>query len=136
MGVILDTSVLIGWERRQADLQAFLEGRSGEPFGVSVITAAEMLHGVHRANTPARRLRRSAFVERALSLLPVYDFDLAAARIYAELWAGLRRQGSIVSAHDLMIGATALARGFSVATFNPRDYRKIEGLTLEVIRVG
>ena len=60
MGVVLDTSVLIGWERRQTDLQTFFEGRSGEPFGVSVIAAAELLHGVQRAETPARRLRRSA----------------------------------------------------------------------------
>ena len=55
------------------------------------------------------------------------------ARIYAKIWAQLEQQGRKVSAHDLMIASTALARGFSVATFNERDYRKIEGLSLEFI---
>jgi predicted nucleic acid-binding protein len=132
--VILDTSVLIDWERRQADLAAFVEGRRGEPFGLSVITAAELLNGVHRANTPARRLKRSAYVEQVLSLFPLYDLDLPVARAYAELWAVVQAKGKPTSAHDLVIAATALSRGFSVATFDLRDYRKIEGLTLEVIR--
>lgn len=133
MGVILDTTVLIAWERKQADLNTFMQAHRGESFGLTVITAAELLHGVHRAETAARRLRRAAFVERALALFPLYDFDLAAARVYAELWARVQRRGAVVSTHDLMIGATALARGSSVATLNPRDYRRIDGLSLELI---
>jgi predicted nucleic acid-binding protein len=29
-----------------------------EPFGISVITVAELLHGVERANTEARKIKR------------------------------------------------------------------------------
>jgi tRNA(fMet)-specific endonuclease VapC len=133
MGIILDTSVLIAWERHKTDLQAFVERRADESFALTSITAAELLHGVHRAQNQARRVRRSAYVEKLLTYFPLYDFDLAAARIYAEVWARLEQQGRKVSAHDLMIAATALARGFSVATFNERDYRKIEELSLELI---
>ncbi len=46
------------------------------------------------------------------------------------MWAALVRQGTIVGAHDLMIGATALARGESVATLNRAEFARIPGLRL------
>jgi predicted nucleic acid-binding protein len=130
MGVILDTSLLIAWERKREDLERFQNSHTTEPLGLSVISGAELLHGVHRANSQARRIRRSTFVEHVLSLFPLFDFDLSAARVYAELWASLEDKGTKVSAHDLMIGSSALSLGFSVATFNVRDYQKIPGLQL------
>lgn len=131
--MILDTSVLIGWERKAGALEVIAAGHPEEPVGLSVITAAELLHGVHRADTAARRLRRSAFVEQVLSSFPMFDFGLGVARIYAELWATLERKGTKVSAHDLIIGATAVSRGERVLTLNRRDFGKIPGLTVELL---
>jgi tRNA(fMet)-specific endonuclease VapC len=131
VGVILDTSVLIAFERDAVDLDTFIHGRSREAFGVSVITASELLHGVYRADTAKRRIKRAAYVEKVLDQITVYPFDLAAARIYGELWARLQKQGVQVGAHDTMIASTALSLGYSVATLDLRDYRRIEGLAIE-----
>jgi tRNA(fMet)-specific endonuclease VapC len=131
VGVVLDTSILIAYERRAIDIGALIEGREQEAVGISVITAAELLHGVHRADTPVRRMKRTAYVEKIFNALTLYPFDIAAARTYAELWAALQKQGILVGIHDAMIAATALSLGFSVATLNLRDYEKIEGLTVE-----
>ena len=133
MGVILDTSVLIEWERKAGPLEVYAAGHPDEPVGLSVITAAELLHGVHRADTAVRRLKRSAFVEQILSSFPLYDLDLGGGRVYAELWATLERRGIRVSAHDLIIGATAISRGDRVLTFNRRDFIKIPGLSVELL---
>jgi tRNA(fMet)-specific endonuclease VapC len=133
VGVILDTSVLIEAERGRLDIARFIEGKEEELFGLSVITAAELLHGVHRADSPRRRRTRSAYVEKVLELFPIYPFDLSAARIYADLWAQLLREGKMIGAHDLMIGSTALALGYSVATFNKRELDRIDGLQLEML---
>ena len=76
MGVILDTSVLIAAERGIFDVDAFVANREEEPFGLSVITVAELLHGVHRADSRARRIRRNAFVETQLNI----GFDRLTAR--------------------------------------------------------
>lgn len=133
MGVILDTSILIEAERGRLDIEGFIEGKEEELFGLSVITAAELLHGVHRADSAKRRRRRSAYVEKLIELFPLYPFDLAAARIYADLWVQLLREGKMIGAHDLMIGSTALALGFSVATFNKREFDRIEGLEVELL---
>ena len=131
MGVILDTSVLIEAERREFDIDKFTEHREEEIFGLSVITAAELLHGVHRADSTKRRLKRSAYVEKVIESFPIYKFDISIARIYAELWSDLRSKGIQIGAHDLIIGATALSYGFSVATHNIRHFERIEGLKIE-----
>jgi tRNA(fMet)-specific endonuclease VapC len=130
MGVILDTSVLITAERGLFQIDAFVAGREEEPFGLSVISVAELLHGVHRAEGRARRITRGAFVEKVIDLFPVFPFDTAAARIYAQIWADLQKRGKMIGAHDLMIGSTALALGFSLITSNKRDFEKIPGLKL------
>jgi tRNA(fMet)-specific endonuclease VapC len=130
MGVILDTSILIGFERQALDADRLVHGREGETFGICTITAAELLHGVYLADTAARRLKRSSFVEKAIQYYPIYPFDLAAARIYAKLWSSLRARKVDLGAHDLIIAATAVSLGFSVATLNRRDYERIEGVTL------
>jgi tRNA(fMet)-specific endonuclease VapC len=133
MGVIFDTSILIEAERGNLDVVEFAKGREKEPFGLSVISVAELLHGVHRADTEKRRLNRSAYVEKVIELFPIYPFETNTARIYAQLWASLMKQGIQIGAHDLIIGSTALALGFSVATFNKRHFDKIEGLKLELL---
>lgn len=133
MGIILDTSVLIEAEKGRFDTDSLVKGREEELFGLSVITIAELLHGVHRADTEKKRLIRSAFVEKVLELFPIYPFDISGARIYAEIWANLLKKGIQVGAHDLIIASTAIAYGFSVATFNHRDFEKIEGLRLELL---
>ena len=133
MGIILDTSLLIQAERGRFDIDRFIGGREEEPFGLSVITVAELLHGVHRADSSKRRLKRSAYVEKVIELFPVYPFDILTARIYADIWANLRRKGLQIGAHDLMIGSTALALGFSVATFDRRHFERIEGLKIEIL---
>jgi predicted nucleic acid-binding protein len=131
MGLILDTSVLIEAERQEVVIDKFTENRKEEIFGLSVITVAELLHGVHRADSIRRRLKRSAYVEKVIELFPVYSFEISIARIYSELWSDLSRRGIQIGAHDLIIGSTALSLGFSVATNNLRHFGRIEGLKVE-----
>src|SRR5512135_2821714 len=131
MGVIFDTSVLISLERGLHGLDKLVEGRKNEPFGVSVVTVAELLHGVHRADSEKRRLTRGAFVEKIIQTFPLYPFDLNAARIYAKLWANLAKKGVAIGAHDLMIASTAIALGFSVVTADVRDYGKVKEVSVE-----
>jgi tRNA(fMet)-specific endonuclease VapC len=133
VGIILDTSILIEAERRRLNVDTLVRGREEEPFGLSVITVSELLHGVHRADSRKRRLKRSAYVEKVIELFPVYPFDVAPARIYAEIWANLLGKGFQVGAHDLLIASTALSLCFSVATFNKRHFDKIEGLELQIL---
>ena len=88
---------------------------------------SELLHGVHRARG-GTRTRRQAFVEHVLSGFDPIPITEAVARVHAEVWATLSRRGVAVGAHDLWIGATALASGFGVATIDADDFTRIHGL--------
>lgn len=131
MGVLIDASVLVAAERGQLDFGAVARGRADEPVGIATITASELLHGIYRADSVARRHRREAWVESLLAAVPVLPFDLTAARIHARIWAELLAAGVTVGAHDLLVAATALSAGFSVASRDLRSFPRIPGLPVE-----
>lgn len=130
MGLVLDTSILIAAEKGGLRFEPWLEQAGAEPVGIAAITASELLHGCHRARSAAVRSRRSAFVEALLELLPILPFGLVEARRHAELWAELTRAGTPVGPHDMLVGATALARGDAIATLNVREFSRIPGVRL------
>jgi predicted nucleic acid-binding protein len=131
MGLLIDSSVLIAWERDRLDLESQLAEYAEEDFAISAITASELLHGVHRAANPAQRRRREAFVEGLLARLPVLAFDAVAARIHARLSAELAAAGTAVGSHDLIIAATALTKGHIVTTRDERSFPRIPGLSYQ-----
>jgi predicted nucleic acid-binding protein len=130
VGALIDSSVLVAAERGTLDLEWILRDYSEVDFALSAITASELLHGLHRADSEARRVRREAYVEAVLSKLPVIAFDLMSARIHAHLSAKLASSGITIGAHDLIIAATALSRGLDVATRYERSFPRIPGLSL------
>ncbi len=95
---------------------------------IAAITLAELLYGVHRAGSPARRARREHFVERLVEAFDVLPFGAAEARRYALVWAELEARGQKLSAHDLQITATALARDWPLLTADVRHFGRIDGL--------
>lgn len=134
MGVLIDASILIGYERGALDPDRLrretLAGRA-EPFYLSVVTASELLHGMHRADEPTRRARRSAFVEAVMSQFPMLEIGISVARVHAQLWAELTSSGTPIGAHDLWLAATAVSHGLSLATANVREFDRVPGLTVE-----
>ena len=131
MGVLIDASVLITHERTGLDLTERLRGREEQPAYLSAITASELLHGVHRATTPAIRNRRGAFVEAILRQLPLLPIDMNVARAHARVWAELASAGTPIGAHDMWLAATCVAHGLSIATANVREFRRVHGLEVE-----
>ncbi len=131
MGVLIDASVLIEHERGRVDLTRHLEGRGEEEFFLSVVTASELLHGVHRAKDPSVRAKRSAFVEAILERFPLLPVDLATARTHAQIWAELASGGNLIGPHDLWLAAAAIAHGLTLVTANLREFQRVPGLAVE-----
>lgn len=131
MGILIDASVLIEHERGRLDLGGRIEGREDEEVWVSVVTASELLHGVHRATDRGVRARRAAFVEAILDEFPLLGVDLLTARTHARLWAELAQRGELIGAHDLWLAATCVGRGLALATGNVREFGRVPGLVVE-----
>lgn len=136
MAVLIDTSILIAYERGQLDLAGRVAGREAEEAFLSVISASELLHGVHRAADPAIRTRRLAFVEAVLSRFPVLEIDLEVARTHAALWSNLAQRGEMIGVHDSWLAATCIARDLTLTTANTREFNRVPGLKLENWLVG
>lgn len=134
MAVLVDTDLLVDWERDPA--AGRLERLAGdEDRAISVITVSELLHGVHRA-TGGRRARRHALVERLLAAFEPIPITTAVARVHAGIWAGLGARGRALGAHDLWIAATAITYGLGLATGNARDFSRVPGLRVLAAESG
>ncbi len=131
MGILIDSSVLIHFERSGADISVYVKGREDEDAFISVVTASELLHGVHRAADRKSKAKRLAFVEGILAALPVLPIDLATARSHAQLWADLAQRGKMIGVHDSWLAATCLAHGLRMATHNVREFQRVPGLDVE-----
>ena len=133
MGLIVDTSVLVAHERGVFDLDGYLATVETGDAAISAITASELLHGVERTRDAAKRIERDNNVNDVLESFQVVPFGLVEARRHAQVWAQLKATGNMIGAHDLIIAATALVHGASVATLNPKDFKRVPGLALESV---
>jgi len=137
MGLILDSTVLIGAERkgmnaRQA-LTLVMDKVGSSEVGISVVTALEFEHGIARADTAERRETRQRFLDELMSAVPVHPVTLAIALRAGQIDGAGAARGVRVALGDLLIGVTALEAGFSVATANLRHFGMIPGLDVVVV---
>jgi predicted nucleic acid-binding protein len=84
VGLILDSSVAISAERRGETVQAFLhrmiETTGDQEAALSAVGVVELIHGIHRADTPDRRAQREAFVEELLAAVTIYPLTTVGIR--------------------------------------------------------
>jgi tRNA(fMet)-specific endonuclease VapC len=131
MGLILDSSLLIAGERRGQHVWDILErakSSQGETENaLSAITVVELTHGIYRAKSEADRQRRHAFVEELIHAIPVHPVTLELAQFAGRIEGEQAAKGMVIALPDLLIGATALKLGYSVATQNSRHFQLIPG---------
>ena len=76
LGLVLDSSAVIGAERNQQPVPEFIAAilRAHGPLDLSLspVTVAELVHGVYRAKTPEAGERRREYIEALVSLVPVH----------------------------------------------------------------
>jgi tRNA(fMet)-specific endonuclease VapC len=127
LAVLIDTSVLVNAERRGSSLEGVV---AEEDRAISVVTASELLRGVHRARNDRIRTRRQAFVEYLISAIEPLPITTLVARAHAEIWARLEQNGEVIGAHDMWIAATAISHGMEVATANAAEFERVPGLAV------
>jgi predicted nucleic acid-binding protein len=137
VGIVIDTSALVTVERAGTQWERALADVGDEPAVVPAIVYAELLVGVHLADTEARAVNRRRRIDALVTRCPVVELDRAIATLWAELFAKLSRRGRLIPASDLAVAATALSLGFHVLV-GPKDeehYRRIPALRCVRLRV-
>ena len=110
--LILDTNVLIGYERGTIDRTAF----DADELAIAAVTVAEYRTGIELADSAQRAADRARALAAITSVVEVLDYTEATAAHHARLLAHVRRNGSRRGAHDLIIAAHAAETGRLLTT--------------------
>lgn len=118
---LLDTSVIIDPPEQGM-------ARFADEVSVSAITVAELHYGVGASADPVQQLRRRQRLQLVLDTYDVLPFDADVAEFYGLLANVVRQAGRNPRPRrmDLLIAATAVRHGFSLATRNGADLRHLE----------
>ncbi len=123
MGVLIDTNVIVAWERREHHLKVE-ELKAYAPMFVSAVTVGELYAGIYRSNAPDRIRRKEQYYDALFSTIKILPFEEHAARIYGKIVADMMKSGSITGKNDLMIAATAICYALPVLTADG-DFHRI-----------
>lgn len=126
---MLDTDMCIYIVRRALPQvrRRFQEMRVGEVV-ISAITYGELEYGASKSNRSESDREK---IERVVRQIPVAPLDAKAGTAYGTIRTKLERQGRVIGSNDLWIGAHALSLGLILVTNNEREFRRIDGLSIE-----
>jgi tRNA(fMet)-specific endonuclease VapC len=130
--VILDTGVIIAFERGKLDVDTVL---GADDAAMAAITAMELLVGVERADE-AHRQRRASHLDAILTSMPIVDYTLEVARVHARLAVRAMSLGKPRPAHDMIVAATAAADGRVLLTTDASaEFTQLPEVNAELLRV-
>jgi len=110
--LILDTNVVIAFERGSIDREAF----DDDELAVAAISIAEFRVGIELASTVEQAAARARFIEAVVDTVDVLDYTAATATEHARLFASVRCGGRPRGAHDLIIAAHAAQTGCTIVS--------------------
>lgn len=94
---------------------------------ISVITYAELYYGCATSNDFDYNFR---LLQKFVDNIDIVGIE-ETIPIFAKEKARLRKQGTLIDDFDLLIGATAVAHGMTLATENVRHLERIRGINIE-----
>ena len=125
---VLDTNTLILLERLDVD------ALPDQPV-ITVVTLAELSVGPLATDDPQEQATRQLRLQETEAAFEPLPLDAAAARMFGQVAASLRRAGRkpAARAFDALIASIALANQLEVYSCNPDDFAGIDGLGVVVV---
>jgi tRNA(fMet)-specific endonuclease VapC len=124
---LLDTNVVIHvLKKNKAVARRFAE-RAGD-MAIPAMVQGELLYGVARSQNPSRN---AELLKSLIDALPVLHTNDAIMQTFAAQKAALSARGELVDDADLLIAATALSYGATLATCNIRHFVRFDELRVE-----
>ncbi|MFW6308641.1 MAG: type II toxin-antitoxin system tRNA(fMet)-specific endonuclease VapC [bacterium] len=95
---------------------------------ISVITFSELEYGVQKSKY---KEKNKTALTNFLAPIEILPFNQKAALKYGKIRTELEKQGEIIGAYDLMIGAHALAENLTLITNNENEFKRISELYIK-----
>jgi len=129
MKYILDTNICIYIIKKKPEgvIKRFLKMKP-DSIGISSITVSELYYGVAKSSKPNEN---TIALEQFILPLTILNFNKEDSIAYGRLRAKLEQKGKLVGPMDMLIAAQALNRELIIVTNNKREFKKIEGLSVE-----
>lgn len=128
MKLLLDTDVCVAILNRDERTRPHLERHAPSTLRMSAITLAELRFGVAKST---QRRRVTGNLNRLRGKIGTVPFDEDASERYGELRALLEKRGSPIGPLDTLIAAHALSLGWTLASHNVKEFRRVPGLAVE-----
>lgn len=127
MSFLLDTNVVSEWTkpRPNAGVVEWLTLADEDEVFLSVVTLAELRHGIERLPAGARRRRLDEWLRSDLPLrfdARIVGVDGAIADEWGRVVARCERRGRPIYAMDALIAATAQVHGLTLVTRNTAGF--------------
>ncbi|PHJ63285.1 twitching motility protein PilT [Nostoc linckia z18] len=129
MTYLLDTNIVSYILRRNVTVGSKLRdaNRSGQEVFISCITYYEVKRGLLYANATKQLADFNAF-SRKYEILFLDDIEIIEKA--CEIHVDLQRRGLTIQEQDILIAATAIARGLILVS-NDYDLQRVQGINLE-----
>jgi toxin FitB len=126
---LLDTNVVSEWVRPRpnAGVMAWLAEADEDGVFLSVVTLAELRHGIERMAAGQRRRRLNEWLANDLIFRfegRVVPVDVAVADSWGRLTVSREASGRPISVADAFIAATAAVHGLTLVTRNVADFER------------
>ena len=132
--ILLDTNVISELSKPAPNpaVVAWLDANEWRDFYTSALTVAELKTGLAMLPEGRRKVELTTLVDELLDRFGRYpvSFEGLASDDYARIMVARGAAGKPIGEFDALIAATALCRGFTIATLNVKDFEGIDGLKL------
>ena len=130
MNFLLDTNVVSEWTKPRPDpgVRSWLADMDEDRIFVSVVTLAELRHGIERLSPGARRDRLDAWLTEEMPQRfegRLLDVDAETANMWGRVMARGQAAGRPPGAMDAFIAAVVLRHDMTLVTRNVSDFEAL-----------
>ncbi|MBY9008150.1 MAG: type II toxin-antitoxin system VapC family toxin [Candidatus Lokiarchaeota archaeon] len=128
--VLLDTDILIGFLRNKEDAIKKISELLDKHIIISTtsINAAELYFG---ASISQKKEENLVVMEKLLSKMKIFSFNLENAKIYGDIRAQLQKTGNLINELDIFIASVAIEQDIKLITRNIKYFERIRKLKYE-----
>lgn len=129
-GYLLDTNVLseLLKKRPEPAVVRSLNVIPSENLYTSSVCVMELRHGCRRHDRPDQLWERIR--SQLLVRVQILAFGEKEAVLAGDIWAALEAEGTPIGTEDVVIAATALAHGLTLASRNLRHFSQVKSLSV------
>ena len=127
MKYLLDTNICIHLFRGTFNLKEKFQKINLDDVAISEITLAELMFGAENSSNPEKNYKIIDQFSEQIKILPIFN----AIQIYAIEKVRLRKNGTMISDFDLLIGSTAIANDLIMVTENVKEFERISNIEIE-----